>query len=160
MARGSQGGGSRGGDRGYGCGENRCRRVWARALGGWLGRVGFKGSGCRESQRVRSRALGGGLEGDGFKSGGCGESRRGRVRARTLRSGLGGVGFRTRMTRRGHNVRVCVGISTGCKVKIPAPEFEGIDEFEDRFMKPGEDEVVVGQLFPGELVVVEDIVRM
>ena len=52
------------------------------------------------------------------------------------------------------------GTAQGAGFKIPAPEFEGSDEFEDRFMKPGEDEVVVGQLFPGELVVVEDIAGM
>ena len=52
------------------------------------------------------------------------------------------------------------GTAQGAGFEIPAPEFEGSDEFEDRFMKPGEDEVVVGQLFPGGLVVVEDIVGM
>ena len=38
----------------------------------------------------------------------------------------------------------------------PAPEFGGVCEFEDRFMRPGEVEVV-GQLFPEGLVVAEDI---
>ena len=54
----------------------------------------------------------------------------------------------------------CEGSAPGARLEGPAPEFGGDDEFEDRFMKPGEDEGVVGQLSPGELVVVEDIVRM
>ena len=41
----------------------------------------------------------------------------------------------------------------------PAPEFGGVCEFEDRFLKPGGNGVV-GQLFSGELVVAEDITGM